>query len=129
MKQTPRDQWHDPSEPRNLSGVQFQYTHPGAPGQHPKIHSITARDSEGTYMGFMDWHKRTGKIENINVREPLRGLGVGTSLFEKANKLAADTGIVAPKHSSFRTDKGDAWANAVGGKVPKRAKVSKEDEE
>jgi GNAT superfamily N-acetyltransferase len=128
MKQTPRDQWHDPSEPRNLSGVQFQYTHPGAPGQHPNFHSVTARNSEGKYLGFMDWHKKTGKIDNINVAEPMRGLGIGTSLFERANKLSADTGIIAPQHSSFRTDKGDAWARSVGGKLPRRAKNSIEEE-
>ena len=129
MKQTPRDQWHDPSEPRNLSGVQFQYTHPGAKGQHPNLHGITARNSEGSYLGFMEWNKKTGQIDNINVREPMRGLGIGTSLFEKANKLSADTGIIAPKHSSFRTDKGDAWARAVSGKLPKRSSSREEPED
>ena len=32
----------------------------------------------------------------------------------------SDTGIKSPQHSTFRTDKGDAWARKVGGKVPPR---------
>ena len=127
-KQTPREPDHDPKEPRNLSGVQFQYTHPGSPGQHPVLHSMTARNSEGTYLGFIDWNKKTGKIDNINVSGRYRGLGLATSLYEKATKLASDTGIKSPQHSPFRTDQGDAWARKVGGKVPPR-KAEPEDEE
>lgn len=128
MKQTPRDEWHDPQEPRNLSGVQFQYIHPGAPKQHPKLHTIEARDSSGSYLGHMDWYKRTGEISNLNVIGRVQGLGVATSMHEKATKLAADTGIKAPQHSRHRTDKGDAWARKVGGNVPPR-KAEPEDEE
>jgi hypothetical protein len=38
MKQTPREPDHNPSEPRNLSGVQFRYVYPGAA-------SATSKDS------------------------------------------------------------------------------------
>ena len=120
MKQTPRDEWHDPQEPRNLSGVQFQYIHPGAKQQHPDLHTVMARNSEGKYLGFMDWHKKTGRIDNISVTENMRGLGVASAMYHKATKLAADTGIKAPQHSTHRTDKGDAWARKVGGRVPAR---------
>jgi predicted GNAT family acetyltransferase len=120
MKQTPREPDHDPSEPRNLSGVQFQYTYPGAPKQHPDLHTVTARTSEGKYLGFMDWHKKTGRIDNISVTENMRGLGVASAMYDKATKLASDTGIKSPQHSTHRTDKGDAWARKVGGNVPPR---------
>ena len=122
MKQTPKDQWHDPQEPRNLSGVQFKYTHAGAVGQHPNLHTITARNGDGKYIGYMDWNKRSGKIDNIHVTETMRGLGVATSMYEKAQSLAESSGIKAPAHSSFRTDKGDAWASKVGGKLPRRSR-------
>jgi hypothetical protein len=120
MKQTPREPDHDPSEPRNLSGVQFKYIHPGATQQHPSLHTMEARDASGSYLGHMDWHKKSGKIDNINVIGRMQGLGVATSMYEKATKLAGDTGIKSPQHSTFRTDKGDAWARKVGGKVPPR---------
>jgi hypothetical protein len=68
----------------------------------------------------MDWDKRTGKIDNINVIGRMQGLGIATSMYEKASKLSADTGIKTPQHSNFRTDKGDAWAHSVGGNLPTR---------
>jgi hypothetical protein len=68
----------------------------------------------------MDWHKKSGKIDNINVIGRMQGLGVATSMYKKATKLSGDTGIKSPQHSTFRTDKGDAWARKVGGKVPPR---------
>jgi hypothetical protein len=129
MKQTPREPDHDPKEPRNLSSVQFHYTHPGSPGQHPNLHSMTARNSEGTYLGFIDWHKKTGKIENINVSGRYRGLGLATGLLEESTKLSARTGIKSPEHSRHRTDKGDAWARKVGGPLPPRAKEPDDEEE
>jgi hypothetical protein len=120
MKQTPREPDHDPKEPRNLSGVQFRFIHAGAPKQHPKIHTMYANDANGRYIGHLDWNKRSGQIDNINVIGRMQGLGVATSMYEKATKLAGDTGIKSPQHSTFRTDKGDAWARKVGGKVPPR---------
>lgn len=122
MKQTPLGEWHDPQEPRNLSGVQFKYIHAGAKGQHPNMHTIEARNNEGKYLGYMDWHKKSGKIDNIHVTETMRGLGVATSMYERAQSLAASAGIASPKHSSFRTDKGDAWASKVGGEMPRRSR-------
>jgi len=126
LKQTPKDEWHDPQEPRNLSGVQFKYSYPGSPGQHPTLHSITARDAQGSYLGHMDWHKKSGSIDNINVIGRMHGLGIATSMHEKATQLASNTGIKAPKHSRHRTDKGDAWARKIGGKLPPRAREPEE---
>lgn len=128
MKQTPKDEWHDPQEPRNLSGVQFRYIHPGAPKQHPMLHGLRAYNSEGRNLGEISWHKKTGKINNIHVTEIMRGLGLGTNMINRGRQIAADTGIKAPEHSRHRTDAGDAWARAVGGTLPPRAKEPDEEE-
>ena len=119
MKQTPLPPGHNPKEPRNLSDVQFQYTHPGAKGQRPDTHTLSASNASG-WIGHIDWNNRTGAVTNIMTAHKKRGLGVATTLWDKANKLSADTGIKAPKHSRDRTDKGEAWAKSVGGAIPKR---------
>jgi len=128
MKQTPLPPGHNPQEPRNLSDVQFQYTHPGAKGQRPDTHTISASNASG-WVGHIDWNNRTGAISNIMTAHKMRGLGVATTLFDKANKLSADTGIKAPIHSSDRTDKGEAWAKSVGGDLPKRASYTGNEDE
>jgi len=128
MKQTPLPPGHNPQEPRNLSDVQFQYTHPGAKGQRPDTHTISASNASG-WVGHIDWNNRTGAISNIMTAHKMRGLGVATTLFDKANKLSADTGIKAPIHSRDRTDKGEAWAKSVGGDLPKRASYTGNEDE
>ena len=128
MKQTPLPPGHNPQEPRNLSGVQFQYTHPGAKGQRPDTHTLSASNASG-WVGHIDWNNRTGAISNIMTAHKMRGLGVATTLFDKANKLSADTGIKAPIHSRDRTDKGEAWAKSVGGDMPKRASYTGNEDE
>jgi hypothetical protein len=128
MKQTPLPPGHNPQEPRNLSDVQFKYTHPGAKGQRPDTHTLSAHNASG-WIGHIDWNNRTGAISNIMTAHKMRGLGVATTLFDKANKLSADTGIKAPIHSSDRTDKGDLWAKSVGGDLPKRASYTGNEDE
>lgn len=118
MKQTPRPS--DPNMPRNLSGVQFRYFPPQGRDQ---MHTLTAfnKENDPKALGTLNWHAKTGRIDWVRTHEKYRGLGVATTLFEKANKLSADTGIKAPQHSQHRTDEGDVWAKSVGGKMPRRA--------
>ena len=120
MKQTPRPE--DPNKPRNLSGVQFKYFPPQ--GKDP-MHTLTATNEENPFnqLGTIIWHKKTGKVDWIRTHENYRGLGLATTLWEKAHKLSADTGIRAPEHSQHRTPFGEKWAKAVGGKLPKRKDV------
>ena len=137
MKQTPRPS--DPNKPRNLSGVQFKYFAPGkgfdnyhelraiAPeatrneDMVSPTGKIISRGGKGQVVGTIKWHPQTGSINWVRTHPDYRGLGVASTLMEKANKLSADTGIKAPKHSIHRTEEGDKWAKAVGGKVPRRA--------
>jgi len=138
MKKTPPPS--NPHDRRNLSGVQFRYTAPSSKGffAYHQIQAIApeaerkqdmvsptgkivSRGGKGEVVGTIQWHPRTGDVNWVRTHPNYRGLGVATTLWEKAHKLAADTGIKAPQHSKHRTEQGDKWAGAVGGERPPRA--------
>lgn len=133
MKQTPRPS--DPNKPRNLSEVQFRYTSPSPRGffAYHQIQAIApssdAKEEKGygggpthNVVGTIQWHPRTGEVNWVRTHQDYRGLGVASTLWEKAKKLSADTGIKEPQHSKHRTPEGDVWAQSVGGHMPNRSK-------
>jgi GNAT superfamily N-acetyltransferase len=107
---------HDPKAHRNLSGVQFRHYPGDSSGFN---HSLNAKNSEGKHLGSIKWNGRTGRVNMVYVEEDHRGLGVGTALWERANKLSEMHGTPMLKHSPDRTIGGDDWAKAVGGTIPK----------
>lgn len=119
MKQTPRPS--NPKKPRNISEIQFKYFPPQ--GKDP-MHTLTAVNEANPahQLGTLIWHKKSGKVDWVRTHKDYRGLGLASTLWEKAHKLSADTGISAPKHSRDRTPEGDVWAKSVGGNVPPRSK-------
>jgi len=128
MKKTPKPS--DPNKPRNLSDVQFKYTAPSKKGffAYHQIQAIATNDThmeEGKakpkLVGTLQWHPQTGEVNWVRTHQDYRGLGVATTLWEKAHKLATDTGIKAPQHSKHRTPEGEEWAKNVGGALPKRS--------
>jgi GNAT superfamily N-acetyltransferase len=126
MKKTPPPK--NPNDRRNLSGVQFRYFPPEDKYSYHELHAISpdaynknSRTGKGLVVGRLQWHPKSGEVNWVRTHENYRGLGVASTLWEKANKLSADTGIRAPKHSRHRTDQGDAWAKSVGGVTPSRA--------
>ena len=128
MKQSPLPS--DPNKPRNLSGVQFKYTAPSKRGffaYHqlqaiaPDVKNRNSQTGKGLVVGTLQWHPKTGDVNWVRTHQDYRGLGVATTMWEKANKLSADTGIKAPKHSKHRTEEGEAWAKQVGGEMPPRS--------
>ena len=128
MKQSPMPS--DPNKPRNLSGVQFKYTAPSKRGffaYHqlqaiaPEVKNRNSQTGKGLVVGTLQWHPKTGDVNWVRTHQDYRGLGVATTMWEKANKLSADTGIKAPKHSKHRTEEGEAWAKQVGGEMPPRS--------
>ena len=119
MKQTPRP--FDPNLPRNLSGVQFRYFPPKTAFPGHSLYALNKMNGKNQMVGFITWHPKTGSVEYVRTHENYRGLGVASTLWERASKLSADTGIRAPKHSRHRTEEGDVWAKSVGGELPKRA--------
>lgn len=82
-------------------------------------HLVTARTKEGDYAGHMLWTSHS--IRNIDVHPDFQRQGIATAMWQKGHELAAENArIPQPKHSARRTNEGDAWARAVGGRLPRR---------
>lgn len=107
---------HDPSASRNLSGVQFRHYPGDSSGFN---HRLNMKNGEGKAIGHIAWNGRSGRVESIHVDHDYQGLGVATSLWERAHKLAEMGHAPTPKHSNDRTLAGDAWSEKVGGKRPR----------
>jgi hypothetical protein len=106
--------------------VQFRYTKSDnshelrayrQPESGEKLHKFEEK-AGGKYLGSISWHAKTGRVSWIRTSEGYTGLGVATTLWNKANKLASDTGIKKPEHSIHRTAEGDKWAKSLGKSVP-----------
>jgi len=91
--------------------------------QSVDYHHIEVHDSEGTQVGNLHWSKKTGQILDVRVAKEHRRQGVATAMYRMATQLAGERGVAAPKHSNDRSDQGDAWAKAVGGRLPKRIRL------
>jgi hypothetical protein len=101
----------------HLNGVQFEY-HPPEMGN--ESHRIIARQENGGYAGHMLWSSK--QVRNIDVAPAVQRQGVATGMWNEGQRLAAENSrIPAPKHSTQRTNEGDAWARSVGGRLPRRS--------
>lgn len=97
-------------------GPQFDFVY-SPPEMGAAYHTVSADLGEGS--AELKWDSK--QIRNIEVPEQFQRQGVATSLWNEAQRLSSDNSkIPAPKHSSDRTDSGDAWARSVGGKLPRR---------
>lgn len=92
-------------------------------GQNSETLSVRATHPEHGDVGHLYWHPRTGKIRDVLVSGDHQGKGVGTQMYNMAQKSAETVARVPkPQHSADRTDAGDAWAKKVGGSLPRRKK-------
>lgn len=97
-------------------GLQFQYR---PPEMGSNYHFLRAVSSGGSWVGDMNWNSR--HVHGVQVVPEHRRKGVATSLWNEGQRLASENAkIPAPKHSTDRTDDGDAWARSVGGRLPRR---------
>jgi len=68
---------------------------------------------------MMSWNSKG--ITGIEVPPDHQRKGIASAMWAEGHRLAeTERGIPAPKHSSDRTDAGDAWARSVGGRLPRR---------
>lgn len=106
----------------HLSQIQFQFSNTDT------AHHVTAMEGDNR-LGELHWSRKgarfgpPGKISHIWVDPERQRQGIATRMWETANAVAAqDPDVVAPRHSSDRSDKGDAWAKAVSGRRVPRLK-------
>jgi len=115
-----------------LSHEQFKIAYEGESDlnshtpEHIGWHSVVARDPYGDVAGVMHWSKKkrgslpAGNVDWVEVDPSHQRQGLATKMWEHANEIGVRP---SPKHSPDRTDKGDAWARAVGGRLPRRKDV------
>jgi len=83
----------------------------------PFIFSLVVRD--GIEIGHISWNEHTGQIWGLWVNDGYRREGIATMLYLIARKYEPRL-----HHSAERTDDGDAWAQSLGEKLPKRVMVA-----
>ena len=100
----------------NLNESQFGYSLSHNEGKY--LHHVTARTTDGDFVGTMDWNKRSGRVFDIQVHPNHRRKGLASHMWDFAKQTAQELGLQEPKHSPTRTKKGDLWAPTVGGELP-----------
>jgi ribosomal protein S18 acetylase RimI-like enzyme len=73
----------------------------------------------GEDLAYLDWEP-SGELYYIKVPAEYRRQGLATRLWESAQVVARESGLPPLTHSEYRTNDGDAWAQAVGGVLPSR---------
>lgn len=114
-----------------LNSQQFPYTFQFTPSQDGEHHKVNAFHKEDR-VGLMKWDPQTGELKDLQVHPEHRRKGVASGMWDFAQRqvkpptpgLGYNDDVVAPKHSHERTNDGDAWARAVGGKVPARTRTT-----
>lgn len=86
-------------------------------------HVIEAHDPEDGRVGRMEWMGRPPyAVHSLDVSQNHQRKGLATAMWD----WSQDQGRPKPTHSAQRTDKGDAWARSVGGKLPRRIASGKD---
>jgi ribosomal protein S18 acetylase RimI-like enzyme len=105
----------------NLSKMQFKFWPAKPYTPEPDYEGDKPKEQPGIHMvsnehGFMKWHPHTGEILDVFVGNADRRKGIATSMLKEARKIAKEKGIAYPKHSSKRSNMGDAWIKAQRGR-------------
>lgn len=93
------------------------------------LHQVTARHG-GRVIGGLQWYPdsdkergiRRGEIATVAVLPEHQGHGIATGMLHHAWGLSdTDPSIPRAEHSSSRSPAGTAWAEKIGGRMPKNA--------
>jgi len=96
---------------RQFGDYRLRHEVDDATGGKPQ-HVIRAFSGEKD-IGHMRWNPK--EILGVDISPEHRRKGVATEMWNMGQGLRPK-----PKHSSDRTDEGDAWARSVGGRLPRR---------
>ena len=94
--------------------LKYQYSSP----ENYNLHRLDFFNKQGT-VGYIEWDKDDGETEKIYVGEPYRRKGVASHIWEIATDWANDNKQLPPEHSSRRSKEGEAFAQSVGGYIPR----------
>ena len=110
-------------KPRNHSVEddvhRIDYYHYATP-QHPHWFILSDKES-GKMLSNMNLN-REGEVSAVETHPKYRKQGLAKKLWDYAGTLG-HMGIPAPKHSSGRTQAGEAWAKKIGGELPARGRL------
>jgi hypothetical protein len=97
------------------TSIQFEHE---PPEMGRSLHRIKAVHTEHGLVGMMDWSAKA--IDTITVHPEHTRQGIATGMWNEGHRLSEQNRrIPSPKHSSDRTEVGDAWARSVGGRLPR----------
>jgi GNAT superfamily N-acetyltransferase len=98
----------------NFHGITYTYSDMG------DLHYIEARSGDKK-IGTINWENDTGNITGLHVHPDFRRKGVATGLYNEAVRLSKGSDdIPTPRITSDRSDEGEAWAQSLKQRIPKR---------
>lgn len=81
--------------------------------EFPPVHPSFPPRVKSEDVGSMLYDPKTGRVEGIHVEPKYQRQGVATRLWDVANALHEQHGLVKPQHSETQTSEGAAWARQV----------------
>ena len=94
--------------------LKYQYSSP----ENYNLHRLDFFNKQGA-VGYIEWDKDDGETEKIYVGEPYRRKGIASHIWEVATEWANANKQLPPEHSSRRSESGEAFAQSVGGYIPR----------
>lgn len=102
--------------PHERAGTEYAQMHPGERLRDPRSAS-----GENAPTASFSWHHKSGEIKGLYTAPEHQRQGIATAMLGEARRIAGETrGVVHPRHSSFRTESGEAWARSTGDRLPRR---------
>ena len=99
------------------AGSQWAQAHPTERNQW----AGSSSDPGTRPIASLSWHHKTGEILGLHTEPEFRRQGVATRMLQEGRRISSETrGVTKPKHSSYRTTSGEAWARSTGDRLPKR---------
>ena len=80
------------------------------------IHAVNAKHrASNVLVGELLWAEPHGRVEGVQVHPDHQHEGVGTMMWNEAQRYAIDNEVSSPKHNKIsQTSEGKAWAKKVG---------------